>query len=163
MLPHLAIKVIQDWPLWTGLLTPDCTISPFCLCCVGPEEVPHCAFGQWSMPTVRFSIWELSQQSWGHFHPPATFVACTRKGVLLYPIYASALKTTSSPIFCQKIYHLSVHSHYGDVVIQTIIIWPVKAYFSVLLVSTIATLLVHVMLLCKKWVINNIASCMWTL
>ena len=36
------------------LLTLGCTISPFCLCCVSPQEVPLSVFHQWHIPLYVF-------------------------------------------------------------------------------------------------------------
>ena len=61
--PHLALEVIWDWPLLSGLLTVDCTVSLFCLCFASPQEVPLSAFHQWPISTLCLSVWGLPHQS----------------------------------------------------------------------------------------------------
>ena len=65
----LALEVIYDWPLSSGLLHLDCTISPFCLCSASLQEVPFSAFCQWRIPTICLPVWGLPHQSESHLNP----------------------------------------------------------------------------------------------
>ena len=65
----LALEVIYDWPLSSGLLHLDCTISPFCLCSASLQEVPFSAFCQWRIPTICLPVWGLPHQSQSHLNP----------------------------------------------------------------------------------------------